>query len=230
MHIGKNNPKIQYHINGIQLETSDCEKDVGVWISNSLKPGDQCNKAAWTANKVLGLMSRSVLYRDRKIWPKLYMTYVRPYLEYAVPAWSPWLEKDSAVLEKVQERALKQITSLGHLSYAEKLKTLGMMSLKQRRVKADMCQVWKILHRHDDVDEMTWFKRANAVSLRNTRQNSSPFNLAEPHANRDIRRQFFSIRTVKPWNSLPEQVKSARTIGAFKRLYDKHVYATENAQ
>ena len=105
VHIGRNNPKTLYHINSIPLERSECEKDVGVWISETLKPEEQCKKAAWTANKVLELMCRSVLYRDKKIWPKLYMTYVRPYLEYAVPAWSPWLEKDIAIIEKVQERA-----------------------------------------------------------------------------------------------------------------------------
>ena len=227
MHFGKNNPKNQYTINGIPLESSDCEKDVGVWISSSLKPSEQCSKAAWTANKVLGLMSRSVLYRDTHIWPKLYMTYVRPYLEYAVPAWAPWLEKDLVVLEKVQERALKQITCLNHLTYPEKLKKLGILSIRERRIKADLCQVWKIIHKYD-VDESTWFKRANVVNIRQSRQNSSEFNLTEPLANRDTCRQFFSIRVVKPWNSLPEHVKSARTIGTFKNLYDKHIKATAN--
>ena len=223
MHIGRNNPKTLYHINSIPLERSECEKDVGVWISETLKPEEQCKKAAWTANKVLGLMCRSVLYRDKKIWPKLYMTYVRPYLEYAVPAWSPWLEKDIAIIEKVQERALKQIPSLNHLNYSDKLKALGMTSLRARRIKSDLCQVWKILHNHDDVEETTWFTRAQEASQRQTRQNSSVHNLVEPKAIRDVRRNFFSNRVVKPWNNLPEHIKSAKTITAFKRLYDKHV-------
>ena len=105
-----------------------------------------------------------------------------------------------------------------------------MMLVKDRRIKADLCQVWKIIHNHDDVEESTWFKRANIVNTRQTRQNSSQYNLAEPQANRDIRRQFFTIRVVKPWNSLPEQIKSARTISTFKKLYDKHITVSNNLQ
>ena len=47
--------------------------------------------------------------------------------------------------------------------------------------------------------------------------------LVEPHAIRDVRRNFFSNRVVKPWNNLPEHIKSAKTISAFERLYDKHL-------
>ena len=194
------------------------------WISNTRNMVMKANKRLWILRRLknMGALENDLL--------EVYIKQIRCILEYAVPAWAPWLEKDSNILEKVQERALKQITCLNHLTYPEKLQKLGMMSVKDRRTKADLCQVWKIIHKHDDVDESTWFTRANVVNLRQTRQNSSQFNLAEPLANRDTRRQFFSIRVVKPWNNLPEHVKSARTIGSFKKLYDKHLMAATNAQ
>ena len=43
---------------------------------------------------------------------KLYKQYVRPHLEFAVTAWSPWTEADKECLEKVQRRAVKMISGL----------------------------------------------------------------------------------------------------------------------
>ncbi len=33
---------------------------------------------------------------------------MRPHLEFASPAWSPWTEADKAVLEKIQRRAVSE--------------------------------------------------------------------------------------------------------------------------
>ena len=64
IHFGKNNPKYSYTMGGFApggtvLESSKEEKDIGVIISDSLKPSSQCAVAARKANQVLGQMSRS---------------------------------------------------------------------------------------------------------------------------------------------------------------------------
>jgi len=46
MHVGRNNPRYEYSMNGVRLETTDEEKDVGVIIHSSLKPARQCEKAS----------------------------------------------------------------------------------------------------------------------------------------------------------------------------------------
>ena len=38
--------------------------------------------------------------------------------------------------------------------------------------------------------------------------------------NRDIRKNFFTIRTVPGWNALPDGVRDQKTIGGFKNAYD----------
>ena len=82
------------HMNGIRLEVSDKERDIGVTTSDNLKPAQQCKKAAQTASAVLAQITRAFHYRDRHVFLSLYQQYVRPHLELAVAAWSPWTQAD----------------------------------------------------------------------------------------------------------------------------------------
>ena len=86
LHLGKKNKQFSYtmggHAPGGQiLEVTKCERDIGVLISNDLKPSLQCASAAQKANQLLGRMSRSFSYRDKYTWIRLYKVYVRPLLE-----------------------------------------------------------------------------------------------------------------------------------------------------
>ena len=83
------------------LEVTICEKDIGVLITNDLKPSLQCASAAQKANQLQGRMSRSFPYRDKYTWIRLYKVYVRHLLEYCVQAWSPWLKSDIELLDSV---------------------------------------------------------------------------------------------------------------------------------
>ena len=56
------------------------------------------------------------------------------------------------MLEGVQRRATKMIPSLRNLSYEERLKRLGMFSLKRRRLKCDMIEVFKMIKGIDKVN------------------------------------------------------------------------------
>ena len=88
MHIGRNNPNAQYIMNGTVLESTSEERDIGVKVHQSLRPGKQCAESARRANAVLGQISRAFLYRKRYTFVDLYKQYVRPHLEFAVPALS----------------------------------------------------------------------------------------------------------------------------------------------
>ena len=66
---------------------------------------DQVNSVVNKANRVLGIIKRTVGTSNMKVFMLLYKTLVRPILEYAVPMWSPYLVKDVKALESVQRRA-----------------------------------------------------------------------------------------------------------------------------
>jgi hypothetical protein len=112
MHVGHNNPSHDYYMQGVKLTEIDEEKDVGVMVHRSLKPGRQCQKAATTGMNVIFQLKNNFHYRDRHIFLKLYKQYVRPHLEFAMPVWSPWLESDKQVLENVQKKFVNMIAGL----------------------------------------------------------------------------------------------------------------------
>ena len=99
-----------YYLGGVLLEKATMEKDLGIWVHQSLKPGTQCEAAAKKANVTLGKILRSFHYRKSSYLVPLYQTFVRPQLEYSVAAWSPWMRKDIDVLEKVQKRLVHSIS------------------------------------------------------------------------------------------------------------------------
>ena len=71
---------------------------------------------------------------------KLYVQYVRPHVEFASPAWSPWSETDKLVIENVQKRAVNVISGLTGTTYEEKCRELGLDTLEDRRNKQDLTQ------------------------------------------------------------------------------------------
>jgi hypothetical protein len=146
LHLGRNNPRYEYFMNGTKLTVVEEEKDVGVVIHKSLKPARQCERAAATATGVLMQLAKCFHYRDRNIFVKLYQQYVRPHLEFSTPVWSPWLLSDIQTLEKVQERVVKMISGLAGCDYEEKCNEIGLETLKERRDLLDMAQVYKLVH------------------------------------------------------------------------------------
>ena len=61
--------------------------------------------------------------------------------------WSPFQVKSINALERVQRVFTKHIDGMHNLSYAERLKSLGIYSLQRRRDRYMVIYMWKILER-----------------------------------------------------------------------------------
>jgi ribonuclease P/MRP protein subunit RPP40 len=104
-----------------------------------------CRRPSTTAQTVLGQLSRALTYRERHVFMRLYAQYVRPHLEFAVQAWSPWSEADKECLEKVQNRAVRMISGVQAKDNEGRPRELGHLTLEERRHQLDMQQVHRIL-------------------------------------------------------------------------------------
>ena len=65
------------------------------------------------ANKLLGLVHRTVGSSNPGAFSTLYKSLVHPFLEYAAPAWNSYLAKTVLALGKVERRAFQLAKTLG---------------------------------------------------------------------------------------------------------------------
>ena len=97
-------------------------------------------------------------------------------------------------------------------------KELGLPTLKERRLRGDLIEVYKILHGFEGTDYQKFFKLREGV----TRGHEWKLEKKE-HSSELERGGWFSIRVINPWNDLPPEVVNAPTIRAFKRELDKYL-------
>ena len=128
MHLGRGNPGGSYVINGGFLGAVHEVRDLGVRITSDLKASAHCAHVCSRANRVLGMIARTVVYRSLDILTRLYKSLVRPHLEYCVSAWSPHYVKDQERLESIDSRGW-MVPGLKGLDYGARLEMLNLMTL-----------------------------------------------------------------------------------------------------
>ena len=230
IHYGKRNERNEYWMNGLKIASEAEEKDLGVWVTDTMKPTKQCLMAANSANWALGQLSRSFHYRKAECLIPLYKTFVRPKLEHAVAAWSPWAAGDREVLENVQRRMVRMLSNKRGRTYEERLESVGLTTLTERRARGDMIEVFRTMKGFNRVDKNDWFHLRDPATSRATRSTVSVSNdvpeqrkdvLFKECVRLDTRKHFFTVRVIQEWNDLPDCVRNQKTINSFKNHYDE---------
>ena len=194
MHVGHRNERAIYNMGNHRLEEVEEEKDLGVLIHRTLSVSNNCAVAVKKANQMAGQIYRTVTHKSGQTVVPLYKAVVRPHLEYCSPVWSHYLKKDILSIEKVQRIVTKMIPSISALTYEERLKRTGLISLENRRLRADLLEVFKILKGYVKVDPATHF------SMSDRRSRRYRLKLEKPRARLEVRRHFFSNRVIDAWN------------------------------
>jgi len=128
------------------------KKDLGILVNEELNMSQQHAHKAQKANRILSCIKRSLASRSREGILPLYFVLVRPHLEYCVQLWGPQQKEDMDLLAWVWRRAVKMIRGLENLSYEERLRELGLFTLKERRLQGDRIAAFQYLkgaHRKD---------------------------------------------------------------------------------
>ena len=130
------------------------------------------------------------------------------------------------MLEQVQQRAVNMVVGLKSNSYEGKYKELNITSLHERRMRGDMIQVWKYLH-GQNCGGNELFKMASEQHDRTSRHTSKPLNICRENSRLEVRKNFFTPRSVDRWNRLPDYVQGAEDLNSFKNEHDKFSQQTK---
>ena len=219
MHFGRGTIEQDYYMQSHKLDRVTEERDLGIIISDNLKVSVQCGKAYAKANRLLGVLYRTIAHKTTDIMVKLYKTLIRPHLEYGVVAWSPHYVKDKELLERVQHRFTRMFPHLKEKPYSSRLMELGLYTLEERRNRADLIEVYKMLNGLSRLPFGTFFELREGDR---TRGNS--LKLIKHRSRLDLRQHFFSERVVNSWNRLSNDAVTATSLNSFKNELSRQRY------
>jgi len=123
---------------------------------------------------------------------------VRPHLEFCSPAWNPYYVKDKQLLERVQHHFMRIFSDLKSLPYEDRLRKLGLWTLEERRNRADLLHIFKMVKGFSATSWTQFFRKAEGV----TRGHS--WKLYKEYSHDDIR-QHSSHRSINCWNRLSQE-------------------------
>ena len=138
-----------------------------------------------------------------------------PHLEYCLLACNPHCNKDKAVLERVQHWCTRLFPELRVMTYEAWQKALKLWSLEERHNRADLIEVYKLMHGFTDIPVAavsTYFQIATDSCTRGHTKK-----LVKSHCHTDTRLCFFSLSVINRWNSLSQETVDAPSVNAFKR-------------
>ena len=193
------------------IKVVDSHRDLGVVVDSVLKFHDHIRQAANKAGGVMNNLLKSTVCRSPDFMKKLFVSDVRPIIDFASQVWNLGYIEDMKMLESIQRRWTKKIDGMENYSYGERLKLLDLFSIKGRLLRSDLILCWKIFHGESVIQPNDMFTLAPLTGTR-----GHCYKVQIQHSEIEARRRFFCNRVAHHWNSLPQWLVSSGSIEAFK--------------
>ena len=201
----------------VQLEEVKSFKHLGLTLQNDLLWESHINNIGNSAERLINVLSALKYKLDRKSLEIMYLSFIRPKLEYASIIWDNCNITQSDKLEHIQLRAARIVAGgMIRTSYDQLLIELGWQTLKSRRYISRLVMLHKIKLGQSPnymkeilpgtVSERTGLNLRNADDVRGI------------HANTDRFKNSFYPQTIDDYNNLPPHIQSAESINSFKLL------------
>ena len=202
------------------LEQVHSYRYLGVLVTSTLTWKEHIKQICTKARKLVGMLYRKFsTWADTDTLRCLYLTCIRPHLEYACQLWDPYTTEGIHSLESVQKFACKVCLKQWNMDYDSMLKLLGIPLLATRRKYLKLTTMYNIVH------NSYFFPPAIFV------QHNFPYssyhlnsNFIRPFARTQYLYSSFIPSVITAWNSLPYLTKHSLSISAFKRSLQHHFF------
>ena len=204
-----------YYIDYCQIDEVSNAKYLGVVIDQHLTWNDHIKQTTSKAIRVNGFLYRNLYHCPTTVKLNCYKAMVRPIVEYASPVWDPHTSLYINHLEAVQRSAARFCCKdySRFSSVTSMLSSLNLPSLRDRRIRAKLLMMYKIIHQLVCIPDD--FLAPKYPSLRRGY-------FTQPHTRVDCFKFSFFPSTIKLWNSLPPYVINSPTCSQFCTNLDNY--------
>ena len=202
-----------YLMDGQQIPRNDNQEYLGATINTKLSWTPHISKVKTKANRMLGLIRRTLHAAPQQVRKQAYEALVRPTQEYATCAWSPHTKTGIQTVEQVQRTAARYV--IGDYrrtsSVTAMLKKLEWDTLHTRRILRDMTMFYKVYHGHVGIP---FPSHIQAADKRTRGQHEAKLRLTQSTC--QIYQHSFYVRCLPVWNTLPKNAIYAATVRSFQ--------------
>ena len=198
-----------------EIPSVTSHKHLGIILSNDGSWDLHIGKSIEKAWKRIGVLRLLKTRLDRLSLQIIYFSFIRPILEYGDVIWDNFPQGLKDQLDKAQNEAARIVTGCTKLvAIADLYQESGWETLSQRRRKHKLILFYKMVN--------GLAPNYLNILVPPTIGNSSSYNLRRPNNLRNIacRTRLYSSSflpaVINDWNSLPDEIKNAESLSAFK--------------
>ena len=190
-------------------------KHLGLTLSNNCNWNKHIEIILGSAWKVVGIMRKMKFSLSRQALNQIYLSYVRPVLEYSSIVWDGCTVQSSHSLELLQNEAARIVTGLTRSTSLENLYSeCGWESLSIRRRNQKICFMYKVYNNlvPSYVDDLFPHQRnlEHSYQLRNNDDFSSY------RTRTTLFKKSCVPSSIPLWNSLDTNIRNSTSLSAFK--------------
>jgi hypothetical protein len=226
----RNNYNFPITMSGIQIDnTTVNHKHLGLTFQKDGKWHKHISEIITKAKRRNDILRSNMYALDRKSLETMYLSYVRPTLEYASEIWDSCTIEEKTKLEDVQlEAARIALGAKKGTSHEQLYNAIKWETLQDRRDKLKLATMYKVLN------NMTGPTLRQLIPA--TTQSRTPYNLrtdeniTQIRTRTDALKNSFIPSTINAWNRLPAPIRNAESIDIFKSSLRKHFGTKEKVK
>ena len=233
VHFGKNCASVPTYLdtNGTPIDKKANIKDLGVIISNDLTWSNQIDRVIASCRKQTAWILRTFASRDIQTMRTLWVSLVRPIIDYCSPLWSPKPTSYGQIdkLEGVLRSFSKNVDGLRELPYCDRLRSLSLHSIQRRHERYKILYMYKIKEGLvpnlpiNPFNPETSFGLEFSSNPRTGCRCSIPEQILYHNPAEIPRNSSFALTATNLWNCLPPSLSliSNKSVDYFKKQLDK---------
>ena len=214
-------------MDNVAIKDVDHHRHLGITFSSDLNGHNHITEITAKAWQRLNILRAFKFKFDRKSLERMYMSFIRPTLEYSGVVWDSCTYQDKKLIEAIQIEAMRIVTGATKVCSIGKLYSdTGWETLEARREKQKLIIFFKMMHGlcpgylnqlvPDSVQNRSQYLLRNAD------------NISTIHTNSVLYYNSFLPSAVRTWNNLSSDIRSSTSLNEFKRKLSEHMIKPSN--